>query len=120
MAQAEDVTTAIPAPVTAVPRKSSTDTIRVAHVRLVSALAGHPPRPIPLVPRPCAFEDRAGHARKVLEAFSAYLIELLEDVAENVPGGLEIQYIQAALSDLSSDVLGTIQQAANDLAEDLA
>jgi hypothetical protein len=56
----------------------------------------------------------------VLEAFSAYLIELLEDVAENVPGGLEIQYIQAALSDLSSDVLGTIQQAANDLAEDLA
>jgi hypothetical protein len=56
----------------------------------------------------------------VLEAFSNYLISVVEDTAENVPGGLQVQYIKAALSDLSSDVLGTVQQAANDLGGDLA
>jgi hypothetical protein len=120
MAQAEHVTTAIPVPITGGTSAPSTDTIRVAHVRFASAFAGHRPVPIPLIPRPVDLEDRADHARKVLEAFSDYLISLLEDTAENVPGGLEIQYIKAALSDLSSDVLGTIQQAANDLAEDWA
>jgi hypothetical protein len=56
----------------------------------------------------------------VVEAFSIYLSQMLEDVAENVSGGLDLQYIKDALSDLSSDVSGIIQRAANDLAGDLA
>jgi hypothetical protein len=41
MAQAEHVTTPIPATIAAGIPKSSPNTIRVAHVRLVPALAGH-------------------------------------------------------------------------------
>src|SRR4051812_5106262 len=114
MAQAKHVITAILAPVTGAASKSSSDTIRLAHARFVSALVGHPPRPIPLIPRPADLEERADHARKVLDAFSDYLISLMDDTAEDVAGGLEIQYIKAALSDLSSDVVGIIQGAAND------
>jgi hypothetical protein len=119
MAQAEHVTTPIPATIAAGIPKSSPNTIRVAHVRLVPALAGHPPSPIPLIPRPVDLEERADHARKVIEAFSDYLISVVEDTAENVSGGLDIKFIKSALSDLSSDVTGIVHKAANDLAEDL-
>ena len=52
----------------------------------------------------------------MLRRVSAYVTEVLEDTAENISGGLDLRDIQAAFSDLVSDVRGTIQQAANDLA----
>jgi hypothetical protein len=86
----------------------------------VAALAEKPPRAIPLLPTPVDFEDRAEHLGSVLTAISLYLTAVLEDTAENVPGGLDLRYAEAALSDLMSDVVGTVQQAANDLAWGLA
>src|SRR4051794_25895533 len=115
MAQAEHVITAIPAPVTCEGAKTPTNLVQAAHATLVSALAGNAPRRIPLDTRPLDLEDRAEHLDKLLKAVSVYLTELLEDTGENVPGGLELRYIKAALSDLASDAVGTVRRAAEDL-----
>ena len=115
MAQAEHVTTAIPLCVTDGKAKASFNS-QAAHAKLLSALEGNLPRRIPLDTRSVHLEDRADHLDKVLQAMSVYVAELLDDTAENVPGGLELRFIKGALSDLASHVRGTIQQAAEDMA----
>jgi hypothetical protein len=60
-------------------------------------------------------EARSDHIRVVLAALSAYLIAVLEDTAENVPGGLDLRQIDALFSDLTSEVTGTLQKVADDL-----
>ena len=120
MAQANHVTTAIPSQVTGPSTDPSTNSVKAAHSYFVAALAGKPPRAIPLFPTSVDFEDRGEHLGSVLTAISVYLSAILEDTAENVPGGLDLRYTEAALSDLMSDVVGTLQQAANDLAGGLA
>ncbi len=121
MAQAKYVTTAIPSQITATASAdSSTNDVKAAHSYLVAALAGKPPRSIPLFPNPVDFEDRAEHLGNVITAVSLYLSAILEDTAENVPGGIDLHYIEGALSDLMSDVVGTIRNAAKDMAGRLA
>ncbi|MGA3311193.1 MAG: hypothetical protein ABSD08_21695 [Xanthobacteraceae bacterium] len=46
--------------------------------------------------------------KKVLNALSVYVTAILDDTAQHVPGGLDLRYIDALLSDLVSDVTGTI------------
>ena len=48
---------------------------------------------------------------EVLSALSVYLTVVLKDTAENVPGGLDLRYIDALICDLASDVTGTILRA---------
>ncbi|MGA8613435.1 MAG: hypothetical protein WB760_17375 [Xanthobacteraceae bacterium] len=113
MAQAGYVTNAIRALITGAGSKPSTNSVRTALAEFVTALAGQPPWPIPLFADATDLEDRADHLKKVLNAVSVYVTALLGDTAQNVPGGLDVRYIDALLSDLVSDVTGTIQGAAD-------
>jgi hypothetical protein len=63
----------------------------------------HAPWPIPVAVAAADLEDRADHLNKVL-------------TGQNVPGGLDLRHIDALLSDLASDVTGTIQGAADAMA----
>jgi hypothetical protein len=117
MAQADYVTTAIRAPTTGAVAKLSSNVVRTAHAEFVTALAVAPPWPIPLFADAAYLEDRADHLKKVLDAVSVYVTTILDDTAQNVPGGLDLRYIDALLSDLVSDVTGTIERAADALAE---
>jgi hypothetical protein len=92
--------------------KPSTTPVRVAHSEFVAALAEHPARTIPLDADAIDLEDRAEHLGKVLGALSAYVAVILDDTAQNVPGGLDLPNIEAVLADLAADVTGTIQHAA--------
>jgi len=49
-------------------------------------------------------------------ALSVYLTAILDDTAQNVPGGLDLRQVDALLSDLASDVTGTLQRAVEGLA----
>ena len=55
-------------------------------------------------------------ARKVLGLLSTYVAVILDDTAQNVPGGFDLRDAEAILTDLASDLTGTIQHAADGLA----
>jgi hypothetical protein len=116
MAQAVHVTSAIGALTIGASTKPSTSPVRAAHAELVPALAGHPPRAIPVDADTTDLEDRADHLKKVLNALWAYLSAILKDTAQNVPGGLDLCQVVAVLSDLTSDVAGSLQHAAESMA----
>jgi len=81
---------------------------------------GHPPRPIPLDADAIDLEDRADHLSKVLGALSVYVTVILDDTAQNVPGGFDLRDAEALLADLASDLTGAIQRAADDMAGRIA
>ena len=116
MAQADYVTNAIRALITDTGAKASTNPVRGAHAEFVAALAGHPPRPVPIDADAIDLEDRADHLNKVLNALSAYLTAVLDDTAQNVPGGLDLRQVDALLFDLAADVSGTLQHAVERMA----
>jgi hypothetical protein len=118
MAQAEYVTNAIRALITGADAKTSTSPVGAAHAEFVAApaLAGHPPRPIPVDADAIDLEDRANHLNKVLKALSVYGAAVLNETAQNIPGGLHLRRIDAVLSDLASDVTAVIQRAADGMA----
>jgi hypothetical protein len=84
-------------------------------VELVGALIGHPPRRIPLDVRPADLEERADYLDNVLKAVSVYVTAVLEDTAENVPGGLNLRDVEAIFSDLVSEVTGIVRGSAEDM-----
>jgi hypothetical protein len=86
-----------------------------AHAALVAALIKDPPRPIPIHARAIDLEDRADHLKRMLNAVTIYVTAILDDTAENVPGGLDLRPIEALLSDLASEVNGTLHNAADAL-----
>jgi hypothetical protein len=86
-----------------------------AHAEFLLAL-GHPPRPIPVDADAIDLEGRADHLSGVFSALSAYLAVILDDTAQNVPGGLDLRDVEGLLADLASDLSGTIQHAADDMA----
>ena len=65
-----------------------------------------------LPPTLATLDDRADHLSKVLKAVSVYVTAILDAAAQNVPGGLDLRQIDALLSDLESDVTGTLRHAA--------
>jgi hypothetical protein len=115
MAQAEYVNNAIRALITGAQAKTSTNLVRAVHTEFVAALAGHAPRAIPVNADAVDIEDRADHLNKVLNALSVYLTAILNDTAQNVPGGLDLRQVDALLSDLASEVTGILQHAAENL-----
>jgi hypothetical protein len=116
MAQAGYVTNAVRPLFTGAGAEPSTNPIHTAHAEFVAALAAHPPRSIPVGVNAAHLEDRTDHLNKVLKALLDYVTAILEDTAKNVPGGLDVRYIDALISDLMSEVTGTIQRAADDMA----
>jgi hypothetical protein len=76
----------------------------------------NPPWPIPVFADATDLQDRADHVEGVLTALSVYLTTILDDTAQNVPGGIDLRQMKALLSDLTSDVTGTLQQAVEGLA----
>ncbi len=120
MAQADYLSNAIRALITDAIAKPSTNPVRAVHAEFVATLAGHPPLPIPLDPDATDLEDRADHLKKALDALSVYVTAILDDTAQNVPGGLDLRFTDALLSDLASDVTGTVRRAADALAWRLA
>jgi hypothetical protein len=96
--------------------KPSASPVRVAHAEFVSALAGQPPRTIPLDADAIDLEDRADHLSQVFSALSTYVAVILDDAAQNVSGRLDLPDVEAVLAGLAGDVTGTIQHAAEDMA----
>jgi hypothetical protein len=90
--------------------------VGAAHAEFVGAMAGSPPRPIPVSADAIDLEDRAEHLNKVLGALSVYVAVILDDTAQNVPGGLDLRDAEAALANLASDLSGAIQRAADQMA----
>jgi hypothetical protein len=120
MAQAGYVSSVIRAPRTGASVKPSNNPVRAAQAEFVTVLAGHPPCPIPLFAKSNDLEHRADHLRAVLNALSAYVVTILDDTAQNVPGGIDCRFVKALLSDLTTEVAGIAQNAAEDLAGRLA
>jgi hypothetical protein len=117
MAQAEHVINAIPRLITGESEDLSTNKpVCVAHAEFVTALMGHAPRPIPVDADAIDLEDRADHLDQVLGALSDYLAAILDDTAQNVPGSLDLRDAEGLLADLTSDLTGAIQRAADDMA----
>ncbi len=116
MAQANYVSNAVRALITGAAAKPITNPVRAAHAEFVAALAGQPPWPIPLAADATDLEARADHLSKVLNAVSVYVTAILDDTAQNLAGGLDLRQIDALLSDLVSDVTGTLQRAAEGVA----
>jgi hypothetical protein len=96
MAKAERVSSAIAALRIGAGATPSTKPIRAAYAEL-AGLAKHPPRPIALNPHGVNLEDRADHLNKVLNAPWAYHTTILDDTAQNFPGGLDLEQIGSTL-----------------------
>jgi hypothetical protein len=98
------------------PANARASSISVAHAEFVATLAEHPPRTIPTEADAIDLEDRADHLDKVFSALSVYLTVILDDTAQNAPGRIDLRDAEAVLSDLASDLTGTIQLAADHMA----
>ena len=124
MAQADYVSSAVRALITGAGAKPSTnpanDSVRAAHADFVTAMAANRPRPIPLFADASDLEDRADHLKAVLDAVAAYVTAILDDTAQNVPGGLDVRSVSALLSDLTSEATGTLRRAADAMAQNTA
>ena len=116
MAQADYVTNAIRVLITGARANPSTNVARTAYAEFIADLSGHPPRSMPLNPEAVDLEDRVDHLNRLLTALSAYLTAILDDTAQNVPGGLDLCQIDALLFDLASDAIGTLQRAVEGVA----
>jgi hypothetical protein len=100
--------------------KQTASPVRAAHVEIMASLADHPPPTIPIDADAIDIEDRANHLDQVFRAMSAYVAVILDDTSQNVPGGLDVRGAEGLLADLASDLTGTIQRAADSMAEWLA
>jgi hypothetical protein len=97
--------------------------IQQAHADFVMALAAHKPRPFPLEPDPADFSARAISCETLIERVTTHLNALVEEAADNDPLGLIRDVglaatIDAHLGDLKSDITGTLERVAEELAED--
>jgi hypothetical protein len=100
--------------------KSSGSPASAAHAEFVAALSGLPPKPIPLDADAIDLEDRADHLGQVFSALSTYVAVILNDTAQNVPGGLDLRDAEGPIADLAADLTGAIQRAADSMAGWLA
>ena len=120
MAQAELVSIASRARFTDAHKNPSTIPagchVEAAYTELLGALAAQPPRRIPIEADSIDLQGRADHLNAVFGALAAYLALILDDTAQNAPGGLVFTDAEAILADLASDLTGAIQRAADEMA----
>jgi hypothetical protein len=115
MAQAAYIHSAIRALSPVATNRLPTSLISTAHRGLIAS-AEHRPRSMPIDTEPADVQGQADHLNKVLTAMSLYVTAVLDDVGQNVPGGLDLHQTSALLSDLGSEVNGILQQAVDCLA----
>jgi hypothetical protein len=97
--------------------------IAKAHADFVMALAARKPSPIALDPAPEDFTARAVCCEALIDRVKLHLTALIEDAEENEPGrhirDAELSAsIDAHLSDLKSDITGTLEQVAERIRDD--
>jgi hypothetical protein len=97
--------------------------IAKAHADFVMALAARKPSPIALEPAPEDFTARAVCCEALIDRVKLHLTVLIEDAAENDPGrhirDAELAAsIDAHLTDLKSDITGTLEQVAERIRDD--
>jgi hypothetical protein len=97
--------------------------IAKAHADFVMALAARKPSAIGLDPHPEDFTARAQCCEALIDRVKAHLTALVEDAAENEPGAsirdAELAAsIDAHLTDLKSDITGTLDQVAERIRDD--
>jgi hypothetical protein len=64
-------------------------------------------------------QDRAEHLDALFGGLAVYLAVVLDDTAQSTPGGLDFRDAEAVLADLASDLSGAIQNAADQMADDM-
>ena len=112
MAQAERVSIASRAPITA----ADGGPVRAAY-ESTSIGIGRGGYPANLARNSAIdLEQRADHLNEVLSGLAGYLTVVLDDTAQNTPGGLELCDAEAILADLASDLTGAILNAADEMA----
>ena len=120
MAQAKLVSIAGRPRITGAHPRSSTDLVGspvgAKYAEFLSALAAHPPRRMPVEADSIDLQDRADHLNAVFGGLAGYLGLILDDTAQNAPGGLDFTDAEAILADLASDLTGAIQHAADEMA----
>jgi hypothetical protein len=116
MAQAIYVHSAIRALPPVATNRLPTSIICAAHGELITYLTQYRPRLMPIDTEAADIKDRADHLNRVFIAMFLYVTAILDDVAQNVPDGLDLRQTSALLSDLESEVNGTLQHAVECLA----
>ena len=94
-----------------------------AHADFVMALAARKPCPIALDPHPEDFTARAVCCEALIDRVKLHLTALIDDAAQNEPGchirDAELAAsIDAHLTDLKSDITGTLDQVAERIRDD--
>ena len=94
-----------------------------AHADFVMALAARKPCPIALDPHPEDFTARAICCEALIDRMKVHLTALIDDAAQNEPGchirDAELAAsIDAHLTDLKSDITGTLDQVAERIRDD--
>jgi hypothetical protein len=119
MAQAESITTAIRQLMSRGQPPKSTSPVRQAHTEFIAALVGNVPHPIYAEANADDLDGRADHLERVFGALHAYLGVIIGDTAQNIPGGaLDRQYLDNLFQDVSSDAVGVIRTAAEEMRAD--
>lgn len=90
---------------------SPTGILYAAHAELIATVSGQAPYPTPINAGEIDIENSADALNELLDATSVYLTAVLDDLAQNVPGSLDIRQINALVADLKSEVGGTFQHA---------
>jgi hypothetical protein len=111
LVQADYIINAIRALATDASARRPLSLVSAAHAEFVATLGRNTPRPLPIYADADDLQDRADHLEGLFTALSAYLATILDDTAQNVPGGLDVRQIEALLSDLASEVSGTSRHA---------
>ena len=97
--------------------------IAKAHADFIMALAARKPHPIGLDPHPEDFTARAVCCEALIERVKLHLTALIEEAAENDSARLIrdaglAATIEAHLTDLKSDITGTLEQVAERIRDD--
>jgi hypothetical protein len=97
--------------------------IAKAHADFIMALAARKPAAIALDPHPEDFTARAMCCEALIDRVKLHLTALIEDAAQNDPGGFIrdaalAASIDAHLGDLKSDITGTLEQVAEHIRDD--
>ena len=119
MAQADSISTAIRQLLSRGRPPKFTSPVRLAHSELIAALAGNAPHPIYAEVEADDLDGRADHLEKLFAALHVYLVVVVGDTAQNIPGGtLDRRYLDNLFQDLSADAVGAIRNAAEEMRED--
>ena len=97
--------------------------IAKAHADFVMGLAARKPCPIAIDPDPEDFTARAICCETLIEGMRLHLTALVQDAAENEPGRAIrdaelVSSIAAHLTDLKSDITGTMEEIAERIREE--